>query len=56
VSRRVLEGGAAGLLADRLHRLAVVLHGLHLGLDRGQVGGRAENTASVKIRSSGAAE
>jgi hypothetical protein len=29
----ILEGRSAGLLADRLHRLAVLAHGIHPGAD-----------------------
>jgi hypothetical protein len=50
---RVLEGRAAGLLADRLNRFAVMLHGVHGLADLVLVGGHASKMARVKIRSLG---
>jgi hypothetical protein len=49
VTRRILEGGAAGFLADRLRGLAVVLHLVH---PRADVSGSVivpRNSAEVKI-------
>ena len=45
-ARRVLEGRAAGALADRLRGLARRGDPLHLGLDRVAVAGAARGTAA----------
>ncbi len=50
------EGGAAGLLADRLGGLAVVLDGVHLRLDRGALGRWSGEDRLGEDQVSGAAE
>ena len=52
-ARRVLEGGAAGALLDRLVGLAILGHLLHLLVDLGRLAGVPWNSASVKIQSPG---
>ena len=50
VPGRILEGRAAGLLADRLHGLAVGLHLVHARADRLRLGDApTKRRAEVKI-------